>query len=47
MVFFATNRDSSLLGYSSYFETRIGATWETRVYSGYVEARSDFRAPIF
>jgi len=38
---------TSILGFSSYFETRVGGTWEQRIYGGYVEARGSFRAPIF
>jgi hypothetical protein len=39
--------DTSILGFSSYFETRVGSTWETREYSGYAEARGSYRAPQF
>lgn len=37
----------SILGYSDRLETRYRGTWETRQYSGYVEGRGSFRAPLF
>ena len=35
------------ISYSSYLETRVGSTWETRLYSTYEEARGSYRSPLF
>jgi hypothetical protein len=39
--------DTSLLGFSSYFETRVGSQWQERLYANYAEAYGSYRAPIF
>ena len=43
----AGSPDTSILGYSDRLEMRRSDTWEQRLYSGYVEARGSYRAPIF
>lgn len=38
---------SSILGYSDRHEVRIGDTWRTRVYGGYLQVNGDARATLF
>lgn len=38
---------SSILGYSDRHEVRIGSTWRTRLYGGYLQVNGDARATLF
>jgi hypothetical protein len=39
--------NTSILGFSNYWEVRVSDSWQQRSYNGYVEAAGSFRAPIF